>query len=626
MTKTVRGMGMTSASIKERAAGRDPVGSGGPRVGVKGYTRGVLSERALTALLDELGREAGHGVDATRSRVRRREAGAYFTPAPLVRFVVAETLRARFRARPVAWRRDGSPELVVLDPAAGDGRFLAEATRQLARRAAARGYDGERAARAIAKRCVIGVERDPEFAALARAQLGEAQVVCGEALLDPPAALAEPVDIVLGNPPYVRSIHLGRADAALRDALRGRYAATSHGEWDLYAAFLEQSLDWLRPGGEVGFVLPSRWLTASFAARLREKLARENAVRALVDFGARQLFEGATTYAALVFLSRRTATRAGTRVHIARLGEASWQLGAVRGRDLDGRPWRVAIGAGGDLLARLEGGPRLGDVARIAKGAGTNADRVYLLEEVRRKGALIEGTSRHLGRRVEVEEAIARPGIRGRDVRGYGAAPARLRCVFPYDAQGALLSPKLLTRSYPRAAAYLQACRDRLDARENGRFSGPMYYRFGRPQNLAFHASSAPKVVFPDVAREGRALWDASGAMLLDTAYAIRIEGGDYPLEVVLAVMNSPVVTRWLRETGIRLRGDYVRMKTAYLASLPLPRPSAHTRAISELLGEAGDVSAERRAHIDDCLRRAYGLAPDAWRALAGGATAPGSR
>ena len=27
--------------------------------------------------------------------------------------------------------------------------------------------------------------------------------------------------------------------------MRGRYAATSHGEWDLYAAFLEQALAWI---------------------------------------------------------------------------------------------------------------------------------------------------------------------------------------------------------------------------------------------------------------------------------------------------------------------------------------------------------------------------------------------
>src|SRR5690606_35782123 len=95
---------------------------------------------------------------------------------------------------------------------------------------------------------------------------------CCEALTGAPAA-GVAADVVVGNPPYLRSIHLGRADEPLRRALRGRYAATSRGEWDLYAAFLEQALEWTRPGGEVGLVVPSRWLTAAFAARLRDKLA-----------------------------------------------------------------------------------------------------------------------------------------------------------------------------------------------------------------------------------------------------------------------------------------------------------------------------------------------------------------
>src|SRR5690606_6930557 len=160
----------------------------------------------------------------------RRAQGAYFTPPPLVDLVVREALAARLRRRPVAWRADGSPELVVLDPAAGDGRFLSAAADLLADKAARRGVGRADARGAIARRCLIGIERDPEFAALARARLGPgARVHCAEALLSdliPPGS----ADLVIGNPPYVRSIRLGESDEPLRRALRGRYAATSRGE------------------------------------------------------------------------------------------------------------------------------------------------------------------------------------------------------------------------------------------------------------------------------------------------------------------------------------------------------------------------------------------------------------
>ncbi len=597
-------------------AGEEPAGRG------LGYNRAVPSEAALRALSGDLdAAEPDEGPDGRRSRGSRRASGAYFTPPALVRFVVAEALRARAAGESIRWRDDGTPALRILDPAAGDGRFLAEAGRQLARWAASRGADSRAVARSIARRCLVGVERDPAFAAAARRALGAPVVQCGEALLDPPRQLADPVDVVVGNPPYLRSIHLGAADAPLREALRGRFAATSYGEWDLYAAFLEQSLAWAAPGAEVGLVVPSRWLTAAFAVKLREKLAEARAVRAIVDFGAHQIFGGATTYASVVFLSRRRQPR----VEVARLESGSWERGSIDAASLDDRPWRVSVGARRDALSAISRGPALGDVARVAKGAGTNADRVFLLEDARARGGRVFGYSPHRGRRVEVEANITAPCVRGRDVEPYGAVPRSLRCIIPYEREGRLYSAGALAAAFPLAAAHFEACRARLEARERGRFAGATYYCFGRPQNLSFHRDSAPKVVFPDVAREGRALLDTTGAMLLDTAYALRTtDEGGYPLGVVLAVMNSPIVALWLRETGIRLRGDYVRMKTAYLASLPLPPPSRHTRALADLGRRAagGDGRAASahpapsREELGDLLRRAYGLSTAAWAGL----------
>lgn len=572
--------------------------------------------RRLSAALAHAGED--EGADGRRSRGTRRTAGAYFTPAPLVRFVIAEVIRARARAGPIEWGADGAPALRVVDPAAGDGRFLVEAADQLAARAAARGFDRESARRAIARRCVFGVERDPEFAAIARAALGApASIAVGEALLDPPEGLRAPADLVVGNPPYVRSIRLGETDGALRDALRGRYAATSYGEWDLYAAFLEQALAWAAPAGEIGLVVPSRWLTAAFATKLRAALAEARAVRAIVDFGSSQIFGSATTYASVAFLSRRPRRR----VAVARLEGGAWERGALSAARLDGRPWRVGAGAGRGLLARLSRGPALGEVARVVKGAGTNADRVFALEEAELRGDRARGYSRALGRRVEVEAEITAPCARGREIRPYGALPPT-RCVLPYDGAGALLPPARLEARFPLARDYFEACREPLEARERGRFAGPRYYAFGRPQNLAFLTDPTPKVVFPDVAREGRALWDERGTLLLDTAYAARPRPGSvYPLAVILAAMNSPILILWLRETGVRLRGDYVRLKTAYLRDLPLPPPSRHTAAIERGLagGAGGPARLRSRGEVEDLLRRAYGVSAAEWRAIGEG-------
>jgi methylase of polypeptide subunit release factors len=549
----------------------------------------VLSQDDLASLSRALAAAPGAGgVDEGRARERRRAEGAYFTPAPLVEAVVREALGARLARAEPAWRRDGSPELTVLDPAAGDGRFLLAAADALAERAAARGYGGAGPRAAIVRRCLVGVERDPEFAALARARLGDGAVVhCAEALLSPVGQAAR-ADVVVGNPPYVRSIRLGESDEALRSALRGRYAATSHGEWDLYAAFIEQALAWARPDGEVALVVPSRWLTARCAELLRAKLASARAVRGLVLFGAEQIFPGATTYASVAFLSRAPQPS----VFVARREGADWSHGQVPAGELGGAPWRLSVGGRRTVVERLAAsGPALGAVARVAKGAGTNADPVFVLEA----GA-------------DVEAALVRRCLRGRDVVAYGAASRAVRVLVPYRRDGSFIEPHELAHRWPRAAAHLARHRAVLERRERGRFRGDAFYRWGRPQNMAYLGAREPKIVVPDVAKAGRALCDRGAAMVLDSAYAIRPLDGAVSPGLLLAVMNSGVVALWLGETGTPLRGGYVRLKTAYLESLPLPPASSpHARAAAELA--LAPDAASRAAEIDDLVRRAYGLA-----------------
>jgi adenine-specific DNA-methyltransferase len=582
----------------------------------------IAEPRALAALERALAIAAGtagaRGADADLERAQRRARGVFFTPAPLVEFVVARALCARLAGPDVGWSA-GIPRLRVLDPCAGDGRFLVEAQRVLLDQAARLGHVPAPAALAAA--CLIGIERDPDFAALARARTG-AVIHCREALCDAPDELLGQVDVIVGNPPYLRSIHLAASDPALWRALAGRYAATSHGEWDLYAAFLEQALAWLAPDGQAGLVVPSRWLTAAFAAPLRDLLARARAVRGIVDFGAQQIFAGATTYASVAFLGRAPARE----VAVARRLGSGWRCGHVDAGALGRGPWIVTVGRRRRLLERLRAAaPALGQVARIAKGAGTNADPVYVIERAAIVDGAVVGTSKATGA-VRVEAAACRPCLRGRDVRAWGQAGDDVQCIVPYQASGALWSADELA-AMPLVATHLARCRPLLEARERGRFAGPRWYCFGRPQNLAFLCDPRPKIVIPDVAHDGRALVDARGALALDSAYAVRVfdERAGYTLPLLAAVLNAPVVRLWLRETGVPLRGSYVRLKTAYLQSLPLPPPGPDMRTATALAtglaaGQASDAGAA--AALDEALRRAYGLDDEDWRE-AGPAGAP---
>ncbi|MEZ4365943.1 MAG: N-6 DNA methylase [Kofleriaceae bacterium] len=528
----------------------------------------------------------------TSSGPRDRSRGAYYTPPALAGFVARRVL-----APLVATARwDGAvPRLRVLDPAAGDGRFLAAAHEVLLAAAVARGARPTPALAArIARRCLLGLERDPAVVAAVAARWPALPMIACEALTGAPPEAAD-VDAVVGNPPYVRSIRLRAADPELWASLRGRYAATGFGEWDLYAAFVEQSLAWLAPGGRAGLVVPSRWLTARTAGPLRAHLRATDGVRAVIDFGALQLFAGATTYASVVVLGR-----GGAAPTLARHTPAGWAVTAVAVDGAPTAPWHAAPAR---RVSARPGGPTLGEVAHIAKGAGTNADGVFVLP-----GAVLDGRWARAtvgGVEVVVEAAATRACLRGRDVVAWGGVDEGAphpRCVVPYDGDRRLAWAALRAR-WPRAAAHLAAHRARLEAREGGRFAGAEFIAFGRPQNLARHLGPTPRVVVPDVVAGARAMLAPGGVLIIDSAYAVYPRDGVDPayadVALYLAILNAPVTAAWLAARSVPLRGGYTRMKTAALAPLPLPAPGP--AAAIAAAARAGD----RRA-AETAVARAY--------------------
>ena len=79
------------------------------------------------------------------------------------------------------------------------------------------------------------------------------------------------------------------------------------------------------------------------------------------------------------------------------------------------------------------------------------------------------------------------------------------------------------------------------------------------------------KIVFPDVANRGVCFLDTNGFWLLDTAYGItKLAGVELDLRYILGILNSPILTYFLKEKGTVLRGGYFRMKTAYLNPFPI--------------------------------------------------------
>ncbi len=175
----------------------------------------------------------------------------------------------------------------VLDPACGDGRWLVAAGQ----------------IRPDLK--LFGTDLDPAAISAARATLASAGVTAELSVAD---ALADPsplpdVELVVGNPPYVRPQNL---PTAMRKDLWSRFA-TATDKSDLYTCFVERSM---ATAPRTALVIPDTWLhMASFAA------LRKAVLQAGCD-GVYQLpkksFDGATVNAVVLLTGPDGSLRAGT--------------------------------------------------------------------------------------------------------------------------------------------------------------------------------------------------------------------------------------------------------------------------------------------------------------------------
>jgi len=178
-----------------------------------------------------------------------KSVGAYYTPTPVARALSDWALRR--------------PGERALDPAAGDGVFLAEAARR-ARELG--GCAGD----------VRGVEMRPEAAGEAARRLraigAEAATVHVADFLGMEPAAGPAFDAVLGNPPFVRFQRMERARRERASAVAARAGVRLDSMASSWAAFVLHAGAFLRPGGRLALVVPSEIGHARYARPVLEHL------------------------------------------------------------------------------------------------------------------------------------------------------------------------------------------------------------------------------------------------------------------------------------------------------------------------------------------------------------------
>lgn len=581
--------------------------------------------RAMLLTTDETAKRRYAGV------AEGKVSGATYTPRLVADFVAA---------RIVEQLHPDATSIRALDPAVGDGellmRLLEHLPPQLLARTEVHGFETDATALATASRRLnaafpqvrLNFRQSDFLASVLDETAGRsAPTWAGTAsLFDEPAATTR-FDVIIANPPYVRTQIIGAEQAG-----RLAKAFSLTGRVDLYHAFMVGMAHVLQPGGTAGFVVSNRFMSTRGSGGLRAALRERLTLRHVWDLGDTKLFDAAVLPAVIVAGGtgrETTGTPRFTAIYQTQAPADATAPDAIAALALDGTValpdgrrfdvrhgsldeaddpaaiWRIANPATDawlETVQRHTWNP-FGAIGKIRVGVKTCADDVFIrsdwnaMSDDARPELLFPLTTHHIGERFRA--------------RANGVAREIL---YPHQAVQGQRRAVDLSR-FPRTRAYLERHRTALTARKYVMESGRNWYEIWVPQNPDLW--QAPKLVFRDISERPTFWMDLDGTVVNGDCYWLACARPNQTdlLWLAAAVANSRFIEAFYdHRFNNKLYAGRRRFITQYVEQFPLPDPD--TPLAREIVAiakgihaaGAGADTAARQAALEPMILEAFGL------------------
>lgn len=386
-------------------------------------------------------------------------------------------------------------------------------------------------------------------------------------------------DVVLGNPPYVRQ-EIIKPWKGLLEAEYEVYDSVA----DLYAYFYEIGLRLLKPAGCLGYISSSTFFKTAAGEPLRRYLLKHSTLQTVVDFGDLQVFEGVTTYPAIVCLEKGNKDAAHVlqfakirnTEQLPMLETAFEQTKAnMPQSQLTSKHWRLGSSDYAELQSKLVNNYEpLKDVyGSPLYGLKTGLMKAFVIDRLTRDKLIIADPK---------SAELLKPFLEGKDLKKWRAESRDLWLI---------LCPKGWTRKqsgcsddqaaqvwmqkhYPAVMEWLLPFEAAAKKRGD---KGEFWWEL---RACAYYDSFLTnKVVYPDITDSPKFNFDISGCFCETTGFII--PKADYFL---IGVLNSNVTWSLIRNICPQIRGGFSRLKTIYIETLPIPIASeAQKQAIADL-------------------------------------------
>jgi adenine-specific DNA-methyltransferase len=443
------------------------------------------------------------------------------------------------------------------------------------------------------------------------------------------------VDMIIANPPYVRTQVLG-ADKAQnlgrKFNLKGRV--------DLYHVFLVAMTRHLKEKGLVCVITSNRYLTTAGGKDIRKFLDDNYEILEVIDLGDTKLFNAAVLPA--IFIGRKKTDenkKKNTAVKFFRIYENSLvenaepcnsifeileknesgffaannkkyevTVGTLKVPEDSTDLWVMASEEDNEWANKVKSQSKyvFNDVFSVRVGIKTTADSVF-----------IRNDWDSLKPAIKPEKELLKPLVSSDTASKWSLSDEveNLQILYTHEVKNGKRQAIDL-KQYPYASAYLETHRERLEGRKYVLKAKRNWYEIWVPQDP--DAWNEPKVVFPDISSDPKFSIDTKGYLVDGNCYWLSLKKSDDAELLYLAavVANSKFMSRFHEiEFQNKLYAGRKRYLTQYVKNYPLPDPhSIYSQRLIELgkMLANKDLNGEEikayEAEIENLVNLAFGF------------------
>lgn len=430
-------------------------------------------------------------------------------------------------------------ETSILEPSCGEGEFVVEIAKRLKQSAELYGFDAESAF----YNNVQAYDIDAAKTDICRKKVRSLgfRLLDNIKTVDFLKADVHRVDIVVGNPPYIRYENI---PVEMLDYCK-RTFATFHYRSDLYIPFFEKTLSRLKDGGKHCFICSNRWLKNEYGKKLRQYISYSYRLELLINLEQANVFqEEVLAYPSISLISAEAPKQTFEYADIYNIEELR-TFSTNTKHTPKGEDWTNTFvdNLQTETLLPIE---RQG--FKIGIGVATGADAIFISENLAE----------------EIEPKLIIPAINARDLRGDNLQWSKKYLLNPYTEDGKLINLDL----FPKAKAYLEKHREKLSKRHIANKSPERWYR--TIDRIIPSLQSQSKILLPDMSGNNFIFIDNGQFYPLHNLYYITGKS-DIELCVLAALLMSDFVRNQLSAVTNKMNGGFSRWQSQHLRKLRLP-------------------------------------------------------